>query len=232
MEFTFEGKNGTITLPMNPESFAVEFIGSNKTMEILSIGEVNIPKTRKLQTISIKTFLPQDSSAHYVVGGWDDPQTVVDFFTGLMETKETCRIIFSGAPTDLFGDSSMRMTVENFVPSILAQDDDIHIDLELKEYREYAAQQLATDLPSNSAENAAPSEAERPDDSGEITVGCDVIANGRVHLDSYGTAPGKTLSNYKGKVNLIERGRSHPYHVTTPSGGWLGWMTEGSVRKA
>ena len=63
----------------------------------------------------------------------------------------------------------------------------------------------------------------------EITIGCDVILNGRVHYDSYGSKPGKTFTNYKGKVNLINKKGSHPYHVTTPSGGWLGWVTKESV---
>ena len=62
-----------------------------------------------------------------------------------------------------------------------------------------------------------------------ITIGCEVILNGRVHRDSYGGGPGKSFTNYKGKVNLINKKGSHPYHVTTPSGGWLGWVTKESV---
>ena len=63
----------------------------------------------------------------------------------------------------------------------------------------------------------------------EITQGCTVILNGRVHRDSYGSNPGKTFSNYKGKVNLINTKGTHPYHVTTPEGSWLGWVTKESV---
>ena len=50
--------------------------------------------------------------------------------------------------------------------------------------------------------------------------------------DSYGAKPGKTFTNYKGKVNFINKKGTHPYHVTTPSGGWLGWVTAGSVTLA
>ena len=63
----------------------------------------------------------------------------------------------------------------------------------------------------------------------QITIGCDVVLNGRVHYDSYGAKPGKTFTNYRGKVNFINKKGSHPYHVTTPDGSWLGWVTAESV---
>ena len=63
-----------------------------------------------------------------------------------------------------------------------------------------------------------------------MTPGCSVIVNGRLHRDSYGSGPGMTLSNYRGKINFVQNGRSHPYHVTDPSGRWMGWVTASSVR--
>jgi hypothetical protein len=62
-----------------------------------------------------------------------------------------------------------------------------------------------------------------------ITIGSIVILNGRVHRNSYGAKPGKSFTNYKCKVNLINKKGSHPYHVTTMSGGHLGWVTKESV---
>ena len=62
-----------------------------------------------------------------------------------------------------------------------------------------------------------------------ITIGCDVILNGRVQSDSYGSKPGKTFTNYRCKISLINKKGSHAYHVTTPDGSWLGWVTEESV---
>ncbi len=71
---------------------------------------------------------------------------------------------------------------------------------------------------------------ERESDPKEIMIGSDVIVNGVLHRDSYGKGAGQSRNNYKGKVNLINKKGSHPYHVTTPEGAWLGWVTEGSVK--
>ncbi|MDE7060884.1 MAG: hydrolase, partial [Lachnospiraceae bacterium] len=57
-----------------------------------------------------------------------------------------------------------------------------------------------------------------------------VLVNGRLHRDSYGNGPGQTKNNYRGKINFINQKGSHPYHVTTPTGGWLGWVTADSVK--
>ena len=67
--------------------------------------------------------------------------------------------------------------------------------------------------------------------SNKIGIGSDVIVNGRLHRDSYGSGPGQMRTNYRGKVNFINMKGSHPYHVTQPDGGWLGWVTASSVRR-
>ena len=51
-----------------------------------------------------------------------------------------------------------------------------------------------------------------------------------MYRDSYGNGPGQMRSTYRGKINFINMSGSHPYHVTTPSGGWLGWVTADSVQ--
>ena len=105
--------------------------------------------------------------------------------------------------------------------------EDTYYSIELKRYQSYTvsviSKQAATGQLTEAKVTPAPT---------QITIGCDVILNGQVHYDSYGSKPGKTFKNYKGKVNLINKKGTHPYHVTTPSGGWLGWVTEGSVTLA
>lgn len=63
-----------------------------------------------------------------------------------------------------------------------------------------------------------------------IEIGSEVIVNGQLFRDSYGSGAGKTLSNYKGTVNFINTDGSHLYHIATSFGEWLGWVTAESVK--
>ena len=56
-----------------------------------------------------------------------------------------------------------------------------------------------------------------------------MIVNGQLHRDSYGAGPGQWRNNFKGKINFINLKGSHPYHVTTLSGGWQGWVLKDAV---
>lgn len=231
MEFTFESRGGSITLPVNPEDLTVKYSSSNKTSDVIGIGEINTPRTRKLQTIRISSILPADTSVPYASGS-EEAQDVLEFFGNALENKETVKVVISGSVVDLMLNGSRRMTIEKFEPSIRGGTDDATYTLDLKEYRNFEAKTVPLiSAPTTSLAQTTMPSSNRPDDSGEITIGSTVIANGRVHLDSFGSSPGKSLSNYEGKCNLINKSGSHPYHVTTPSGGYLGWMTSGSVRK-
>ena len=132
----------------------------------------------------------------------------------------------------------MKVSVENFSYYHQAGDhEDAYYSIDFKEYRDYHIKQIpinsssgqstATNTPTP-AKPVIPPPA-KPATPTQITKGCDVILNGRVYYDSYGSKPGKTFSNYRCKVNLINMKGTHPYHVTTPSGSWLGWVTKESV---
>lgn len=231
MEITFIHRSNSITLPVNPSELSITNPGGNKSSEVIGEGEVSIIRTRKLQKISIDTFLPNDTNAPYAAGA-SSPSRYVNFFNQVIEDKAAMKMVIAGAPTDIFGDSTRRMTIESFQPSYEAGSMDVNITLSLREYRPYSVQQTALLVTTTTTEVPAATTSKRPDDSGKIVIGSNVIANGRVHYDSTGSAPGRTLSNYSGKVNLIQTGAGYPYHVTTPDGGWLGWMTSSSVRKA
>lgn len=103
-----------------------------------------------------------------------------------------------------------------------------------KEYKDYSISVLAATSTNSSTRaktevgTVQPAAKVTPSPK-QITIGCDVVLNGRVHYDSYGAKPGKTFTNYRGKVNFINKKGSHPCHVTTPDGSWLGWVTAESV---
>jgi hypothetical protein len=218
-----------VQLPVNPEKVEVKFSGNNSTTEIIQLGEINLLKDRKLAEISFSSFFPQDDwfPAIRTRGQFKRPDFYKSFFEGIQEDKKPCRLIITGL------NITMKTSVENFSYYHQGGDhEDAYYSLDFKEYRDYHITQIPID-PSlkrptapKKAATPAPAKAAAP---AQITKGCDVILNGRVHYDSYGSKPGKTFSNYKGKVNFINMKGSHPYHVTTPSGGWLGWVTKESV---
>ena len=104
--------------------------------------------------------------------------------------------------------------------------------ISLKQFRPVGTKTVEIRPPSESGSKQAPPaviEQARESDPVKVTIGSTVIVNGRLHRDSYGQGAGKTLSNYRGKINFINEKGSHPYHVTDLNGGWLGWVRRSDV---
>lgn len=220
----FINYNDTVVqLPVNPEKVSVSFKGNNSTTEIIKLGEVNILKDRKLQEISFDSFFPQELGFPGIrtSGDFKKPKYYKKFFEKIMNKKKPCRLVVTGININI------KCSVEKFEYYHKAGDhEDAYYSLSFKEYRDYEIVELKSSKEKSSKKKASPTKSPTPS---KITVGCKVILNGTVHYDSYGAKPGKTFKNYKGKINLINKKGSHPYHVTTPSGGWLGWVTKESV---
>lgn len=222
-----------IQIPVNPETFKVTTAGNNKTSEIISLGEIVIPKKKKLSSIEWKCFFPYADwyPAIRTKGDFRSSQFYVDFIEQIREDCKPCHLTVTGIDFD------SDVAIETFDYEHQAGDhEDKYYTIKFKKYQPYGVSILSTETsaaapgkPTTTVGTVAPKAKASPV-AEQITVGCDVILNGRVHRDSYGSNPGKTFTNYKGKVNLINKKGSHPYHVTTPSGGWLGWVAEGSVK--
>lgn len=222
--FFINYNNQVVQLPVNPEKVSVAYKGNNDTTEIIKLGEINILKDRKLAEISFESFLPESDwfPAVRTRGEFKKPAFYKSFFTGIQEDKKPCRLIITGIGI------SMKCSIEQFEFYHQGGDhEDAYYSLSFKEYRDYRITQIAVD--SSLSRKTASNSSTKAVAPAKITIGCDVILNGRVHYDSYGAKPGKTFSNYRGKISHINKKGSHPYHVTTPSGGWLGWVTAESV---
>lgn len=221
--------NQVIQLPVNPEKIEVKYGGNNSKTEIIQLGEITLLKDRKLATITFKSFFPHNDwfPAVRTRGQFKTPDFYKDFFIGIQEDRKPCRLIVTGI------NITMKTSIENFSYYHQGGDhEDAYYSIDFKEYRDYHITKIAIDPSLNrvdkSIENIVPPEVKSVTPE-QITIGCSVILNGTVHYDSYGSKPGKTFSNYKGLVSLINIKGSHPYHITTPTGGWLGWVTKESV---
>ena len=82
IRFFFEFKNQVVQLPVNPEEIMLSSPGSNKTEEIVKLGEINLLREKKLEACTIEGFLPINANAPYIVtsGQFQKPQFYLDFF--------------------------------------------------------------------------------------------------------------------------------------------------------
>lgn len=219
-----------VQIPVNPQTFNVNTSGNNATTEIITLGEIIIPKKKKLSSISWESFFPYESwyPAIRTKGGFKSAQFYLDFLDKIRDACKPCHLTVSGIG---FDDD---VVIDSFEYYHQAGDhEDTYYSISFKRYQPYGVSIISktadtTQVKTTAVGTVSPQATVTPEPK-EITIGCDVILNGRVHYDSYGSKPGKTFTNYKGKVNLINKKGSHPYHVTTPSGDWLGWVTKESV---
>lgn len=224
--------NGQVVqIPVNPPTFNVDTSGNNTTMEIITLGEIIIPKKKKLSSISWESFFPYESWYPDIrtKGSFQSAEFYLTFLNKIRDDCKPCHLTVTGIG---FDDD---VVIESFDYYHQAGDhEDTYYSITFKRYQSYGVSVISkVDLSSQMKKTTAvgtvsPQAAVAPV-AKEITIGCDVILSGRVHYDSYGSKPGKTFTKYKCKVNLINKKGSHPYHVTTPSGGWLGWVTKESV---
>ena len=233
-----EYNNQVVQIPVNPEKFEVTTSGNNATAEIIALGEVVIPRKKKLSSITWECFFPYDSwyPAIRTKGAFQSAKFYLDFINKIRDDCKPCHLTVTGIG---FDDD---VVIESFNYYHQAGDhEDTYYSITLKRYQPYSVsivsvtdvqaqlRKATTGSSTGTTTGTQPAGASVSPKPSEITIGCEVILNGRVHVDSYGSKPGKTFTNYKGKVNLINKKGSHPYHVTTPKGGYLGWVTKESV---
>lgn len=82
----------TITLPVNPLEVSTTFGADNTNYNVVGVGEVIVPRTPKLATISFESFFPKTGIFQTYVNeeSWYEPKDYVSFFREL----QTNRVVF------------------------------------------------------------------------------------------------------------------------------------------
>ena len=225
--FVFEYDNRLVQLPITPEDIEIQYPGNNKTANIIAIGEVSLLKSRKLATFSIKSWFPDEDwyPGIRTRGNFENSKFYVDFFEKIRTDKKPCWLYIYGL------NFNMQVSIESFTHQRKGgEHEDLYYTLGLKEYRPFSVRELPKIIQEESGDVLETLDKKTPIlEPTDITVGTTVVVNGKLHRDSYGSNPGKTLSNYTGRVSLINKKGSHPYHIINSSGGWLGWVNKESV---
>lgn len=229
IRFFFEYNNQVVQLPVNPEEIMINSSGNNKTEEIVKLGEINLLRQKKLEALVIESFLPNDADAPYVLtkGKFEKPQYYIDFFENIRKEKKPFRFIISDTKINMLA------AIEDLEYGLKAGDDDIHYSLNIKEYRPFSSKVVKITLPATKAEPAKvtpPPATERPKTG--FAIGDTVIVDGKYWYTSYGDNPHGTFKNFTGKISHIvaNKNRKYRYHITTPSGGYRGWVDESQIK--
>lgn len=227
MAIFMEYKELLIQFPVNPEELKINKEANNETIEVVKLGEISVAKDMKLATLSFDSFLPADNVYPFILtkNKFEKPEFYINFLESRMKNKEPVRFILSDSKINMLA------LINKFEWGYKAGTQDVYFTLDIVEFREVRVKEVKiSDYADKRPVQQTNTRPTTNSSSKSVTPGCNVLVNGRLHRDSYGKGPGMTLKNYKGKVNYIQKGRSHPYHVTQPNGAWLGWVIPSAIQ--
>lgn len=122
-------------LAVNPREISVVQDSKDKTIDLLNVGEVNVPGNRGLVKVALATFLPDQNSPFYA--GFA-PKTLIQAVKKAKNGKKTIRIIISGTDVNaLFTVSSMNEIYKE-------GQSDVYISWSFVEVRELNTGQVAS----------------------------------------------------------------------------------------
>lgn len=224
-----------VQIPVNPPEFQVQEPGSNTTVEIITLGEIVIPKKKKLASIKWDSFFPYESwhPAVRTKGDFQSAKFYLDFLNTIRDDCKPCRLIVTGI------DFESQVVIEEFNYYHQAGDhEDTYYSISFKKYESHSVIVVPKVTSSWNQTGSGLGTWYNPGESTtnkvtiyptEITLGAKVVLNGSVYRDSDGQGKGNTYTNLKCRVNLVNAGSRYPYHVTDNSGLALGWVSKGSV---
>lgn len=227
-----------VQLPVAPESMEMKINNQNTTINLINDQEVNILKRPGLTEITFEALIPQMKYpfASYP-NGFRGAAYFLDAFEKLKISRKPFQFIVSRATPNgkLLFDTNIKVSLEEYTISEDAGEGfDIKVSFTLKQYVDYGTKTVKITIKDTRKKPVVkPNPKPRPSSNSsnkKPTIGCNVIVNGQLHRDSYGAGPGQWRKNYKGKINFINTKGSHPYHITTPSGGWQGWVLASAVK--
>lgn len=238
--FFFTRDNTVIRLPINPEKFPIERGNENDDYNVLALGPIMVPRDPSLKIISISSFFPGRPLSYVLNSGdFKEPEFYIDFFESAL--KDKVPILFT--PVRYYEDGTPFMTQDEGMQVLVTQFDteerggetgDFYYDLELTEYKDYSPLTMQIEEPAEEGgQSTATTEPARETPPAQITVGCTCIMNGKYWYSSYGDSPWGQTSNKRVKVSRIvtsDPTRAQPIHITTESGGALGWTTKANLQ--
>ena len=234
----FTRDSTVVRLPVNPEKLPVVRESDNGEYNVLGIGPIMQARTPKLKVVTISSYFPgRVFSGILTSGSFQPPEFYIQFFESAFNDKAVIlytpvRYYENGEPF-FTGDAGFQCLVTSFQTEERGgETGDFYYDLELTEWRDYSPQGVQIQQQATSTTPAVVTqEPSRDIPAGEITVGATCIANGPYYYTSYGDEPHGNGNGRTVKVSrIVDGSRPDPIHITTESGGALGWTTKASLQ--
>lgn len=127
--FELSGAGETVAFPVSPASFEVTNPANNQTINVISIGDVNMLGNAGLASLKFDAFFPAEQYPFIKRFDLKEPYDYVQSIKAMQKSKEPCQISISGT------DVSMPVTIEEFDYSEKDGSGDVYFSISLKEYR-------------------------------------------------------------------------------------------------
>lgn len=233
----FTRDNTVIRLPVNPEKLPVAREAENGDYNVLGIGPIMVPRMPNQREVTVSSFFPgRLFSGVLTSGAFQPPEFYINFFESAMHDRvpilyTPVRYYENGEPF-LTSDHGFQVLVTQFnTEERGGETGDFYYDLTLIEYRDYTPQTMQVQQSGSTSPAVVTTEPARDIPKGQLVVGGTCIANGPYYASSYGDEP---HGNGNGRTVLVSRmvdaSRAYPIHVTTESGGALGWMKKDALQ--
>jgi hypothetical protein len=123
------GQDKLIQLPVLPQSYSVKTDNNNVSINVESVGELNILGETKLSQIELASFFPKNHYTFCTHRGFPSPKEFVEKFETWRTSKKPIRLVMTGTPiNDLF-------SIESFEYGQNDGTNDINFTLSLKRYK-------------------------------------------------------------------------------------------------
>lgn len=137
--FTLSCGGKSVTFPISPASFTVSDSYGNSSVNINSLGEMNMLGKRKLSTISFSSFFPAQYYDFQQVFTLRDPYSYVADIQAMAVMGQPSRISISGTTV------SMPVSIDDFQYSEKDGTGDVYFSITLREYRDFTTSILPQD---------------------------------------------------------------------------------------
>lgn len=203
LAFYIEYENEVTQLPVNPESITINGGGSNRAEEIVGLGEVNILRTKKLETLSISSFLPAHANTPYTLTNavlmpltrFKQPMHYIRLFEKIRDDKKPFRLLITGL------DVNRLMAIDSLDYGYEGGDPDIHYTINLRAFVYNSAKQLEI-VESGGGETLVKVPTKERESRGDC-IGDDVQLRGNMYEDAAQEILIAGVENIAGRIRHI-----------------------------
>ena len=161
--FYFSVDGDVLTFPITPPSLNIKVGSKNEVVTLINEGDINILKSPSLIEVEFDARFPMRKYPYS--REVSDFQSYFDVFKELKEKKKPFRFIVS---RNSFGgkrswDTDLHMALEDFhIKEDSDEGDDVIIEFQLKQYKNYGVKQLPTNSSSTTATPTTTSTSNKP----------------------------------------------------------------------